>query len=253
MSTSLGRAIFEALADSVNHSLLSDLIKSYENVLLAYRLGRLESVLLYGGRFAENLFRVLWFIATGEVLDEIKHMKVFLEKKLEQKSGSLCVSIQVPRIAYYVLYSLRSKRDVAHVKPIKPTYIDAELVITTCNWIIAELLRVFGRLEVSMLEKLIRTVISRRVPLVQEIGDKVIVLRRLGCKKEILVLLHASANGMTKESIKEYLREYYHSSTINRALKDLIRDRLVSVTKEGKYFITAKGIKVLENELIRIS
>ena len=49
----------------------------------------------------------------------------------------------MPRVVFGMMYGLRSKRDVVHVKEIDPRYIDAFLCVSAASWVMAELLRLY--------------------------------------------------------------------------------------------------------------
>jgi len=249
----LKEKIRKILSKRIDSRLVDDLLKSYEEVISGYRRGRFNDILVHGGRFAENVFRTLWFIVSGRVIDRVYSMKEMYEK-LRSSIGNVDFSILIPRIAYFGVYSLRSKRDVVHVNPVDPTFMDAVFVVTACNWIIAEFLRTLAAENVSELERLIHLLMLRDVPLIQRIGEDVVVLGELGCKREILLLLYHSLGGLSRREIGKILGKYYAQSTITNSLKSLFNKRLIFLTSSDKYVITDKGVSFIEQnyeELLR--
>jgi len=241
----LKERICEILSKGIDSKIMDDLLKSYEKVVSGYRCGRFDDVLIHGGRFAENVFRALWFLTTNKIIDRVRNMKE-MYNVLSSSISKVGFSVLILRIAYFGVYSLRSKRDVVHVNPVDPTFMDAVFVVTACNWIIAEFLRTLGAENVSELEKLIHLLMVRDVPLIQRIGEDIVVLGKLGCKHEILLLLYYSLGGMSRSELGKVLGKYYAQPTITNSLKGLLNDRLIFLTRDGKYVITDKGISLVE-------
>jgi len=241
----LREIIREILSKRIDCRLVEDLLESYEEVVSGYRRGRFDEVLVHGGRFAENVFRALWFLITGRIIDRVRSMREMYDR-LCSSVGNAGFSILLPRVAYFGVYSLRSKRDAVHVNPVDPTFMDAVFVVTACNWIIAEFLRTLNDENASELERLIHLLMMRDVPLIQRIGEDIVVLGKLGCKKEILLLLYHSLGGLSRSELGKILGKYYDQSTITNSLKSLLRERLIFLTSNGKYVITDKGISFVE-------
>ena len=241
----LKERIREILSKKVDSGLVEDLLESYEGVVSGYRCGRFGDVLVHGGRFVENVFRALWFLVTNEVMDKVRNVRE-LFNRLCSSIGKVGFSVLMLRIAYFGVYSLRSKRDVVHVNPVDPTFMDAVFVVTACNWIVAEFLRTLSAENVSELERLIHLLMVRDVPLIQRIGEEIVILGELGCKKEILLLLYHSLGGLSRREIGKILGKYYAQPTITNSLKSLLSDRLIFLTSDGKYVITDKGISFVE-------
>lgn len=234
--------IISRLSGRIDKDLLNDLITSWELVKLEYRKGIWSRTLAESGRFVENVFRVLEFIRSGNKLEEIKDLED-IKFKLEQtpnKKLSESIRILIPRIAISLIYSLRSKKDAIHVKPIKPDQIDATLAISGCDWIIAELLRNYGIGNTAEIIDLIQRVIKKEIPLIQNFNGEKLVTRKVDCRTEILIHLLDTKEGLTRNNIGKLLK-LRPASTITVNLKSLESDRYIFFKGNGKYVITEAG------------
>ena len=65
------------------------------------------------------------------------------------------------------LYEIRNNRGVGHAGgDVDPNHIDATLVVATCNWIMAELVRVFEELPISEAQTLVDRLVEYTCPII---------------------------------------------------------------------------------------
>ena len=138
----------EELAKILPIKIVEDLLESYNELLTEYIKGNWSYVLLHGGRFIENVFRALYFMATKEEIKEVESIQKVMEmlSQIPKEKAPETIRVIIPRIAHSV-YSLRSKRNSVHVKPIPSGYIDSTYVVTASGWILAEFLRLSHNIE----------------------------------------------------------------------------------------------------------
>jgi hypothetical protein len=241
------------LSSVIPSELVKELLENYEKVLVEYRKGKWEDSLLIAGRFVENVFRILHYLRSGEVVKEIESIQDEVNALQKESKLDESVRVVIPRIAVSFPYTLRSKREVAHVKPVSPTYIDATLSITACDWIIAELIRLYHTSDENKILEIINKLVSRKVPFIERHGNQTFVTKRLSCKGEILLLLLDSPDGLGRNDLGKILGKHYTQSTITEALQELEEDRLIVYSENAKrYYITGPGETEITNILAKV-
>jgi len=243
--------IIKELSSLIPLELVIDLIESYEKVLIEYKKGEWRDTLLFSGRFVENVFRILHYIRTGEIVREVESIQdeVKALQNLPKDKFDESIRVIIPRIASSIPYNLRNKRNVAHVKSVDPTYLDATLSVTACDWILAELIRLYHSSDDPIrIYELIGIIIRKKTPFIEKHGEEVFITRKLGWKGEILLLLLENPDGLERNEIGRILGKYYAQSTITEALQKLIEERLVVYSDNmKKYYITGPGETEITN------
>jgi ribosome-binding factor A len=221
--------------------LAEDLTSSYEEILIEYRKGHWQGTLWKAGKFAENVFRILEFLLSGNVEKEAPSFRTLKEKLERASSEKLPESIRIliPRITSSLVYDPRSKRATVHVKEINPDYLDANLVVSACSWILAEFVKLY---HTSNPEKigLINELVQRKVPFIEKHKDKVFVTKPIDCRSEILLLLLNSPDGIGRREIGTILGGYYTQGRITQSLQELEKERQILKTND-EYVISGVG------------
>ena len=89
------------------------------------------------------------------------------------------------------LYEIRNNRSVGHVGgDVDPNHMDAIAVLSLCNWIMGELVRVYHSLNVTEAQKIVDGLAEVRIPLVWSDGFKKRVLQpKLTLPEQLLLLI----------------------------------------------------------------
>ena len=147
MASSLIQTVEQGLRNSLDASLVHELIEAYVEAKRNFYLGGLRLSEVEGGRFCEAAFRLLQAITTGKFVPLGKHLDT--EKLISQlaalpmSSHSESIRIHIPR-ALRIVYDVRNKRDAAHLADgIDPNIQDATLVVSTLDWVLAEFVRLY--------------------------------------------------------------------------------------------------------------
>ena len=162
MSNSFRELIISELSSKLPPELVKDLISSYDTTLTEFRKGAWAETLWKAGKFAENVFRVLYFIVYSRVIAEVPQMNDLREKleELPREKFSESVRILIPRITSSMIYDPRSKRGAVHVKPVDPDYLDSTLAVSAANWVLAELLQALILLDFALQRAVERRVLD---------------------------------------------------------------------------------------------
>ncbi|MDE1818705.1 MAG: hypothetical protein KGI19_08900 [Thaumarchaeota archaeon] len=250
--------IVSILSEKIDKNLVKDLVNSYHDVKDTYIKGDNETALSKSGKFVENVFRVLRFIKSNQVLKEIKPQEFNkISEDLKNADGSKIresIRILIPRIAMYMIYEPRSKLGAVHVKEINPDFIDGKLTIGACDWIMAEFLRVYHTRDSETVYNLIQNVVKDYIPIIQKIGDEKFVNTNVECSDEILIRLSdVLDDGLTRKDLGESMKNHFGQSAITKALQKLVKDRDIFLTKTGKYVISDPAREKIASKIIELS
>ena len=245
MSEDLRTKLISELSSKFPEELVQDLITSYEKVLAEFRKAAWDETLWKAGKFVENVFRLLYYVVHSKVLDQVPSMNDLKREFVNLLSDKYQDSIRIliPRISTAMIYDPRSKKGAVHVKPIDPDYLDATLAVSACDWVLAEILRVYHTQETEEIQQIIRSILMRKVPFVEKHGKESFVTIPLGsAEDEVLLLLLDSRDGMDRKSIGASLKNVYTQGRVTQALQELVkRKRFAVLRSDGKYVITGPG------------
>ncbi|XBB70062.1 hypothetical protein ABFU82_12355 [Nocardioides sp. WV_118_6] len=237
----------------IPEELVIAMLKDYEENKRRYFLDDLRPAGLNGGRFCEAVTRILQFLATGTYValsDELKVDRVLnqLENATQLEDG---LRLHVTR-AMRLIYGVRNKRDIGHLKGgIDPSLQDATLVVGCLDWILAELVRVAHGVSADDAQAMMADIVTRDVPLIEEIDGQPILLDDIPRGDHVLALLYWDGTGGTpKPSLRAWLPD-----RIKKHLTDVLRrletDHLVHLAGE-RVHLTRRGIAyVQDNDLLR--
>jgi len=129
------------LTQKIPEELVLDLLSSYSNIIKHYRKNDFSEVAGKSGRFAENVYRILFYLDKNIVLKEVKDMDKIDISIQNNMKYSESIRILIPRVSRSVIYTFRSKTDSVHVKEKIAEEMDAILIITAVNWVVSEMIR----------------------------------------------------------------------------------------------------------------
>lgn len=181
--------------------LRNPLIEEYNKIAKNFREGRWEPAELSGGKLCEIVYSILKGHIDGSFPAAPSKPKNMADdcRKLEQASTfPRSIRIQIPRMLVS-LYEIRNNRNVGHVgSDVDPSHMDASVVFSMCQWIMAELVRVFHNVTTQEASAIIEGLIERPVPLLWKVGDRVRVLApSMSAKDKMMALLYGSSGTMT--------------------------------------------------------
>jgi len=251
--TTLKSSLIAELSTKIPTELVDDLMESYERVLTEFRKGRWEETLWAAGKYAENAFRILAFLLTGKVERECPNFNEIRDKLEKTPSEKLPEPIRllVPRIASSFVYDLRSKRAAVHVKEIDPYYMDANLIISACTWILAEFVRLYHTADTEKVVGIINELMQRKVPFIEMHEGKAFVTKPIDCQSEILLLLLNFPNGINRKDIGSVMGRNYSQGRVTQALQELEKSRQILKIDE-RYIISGAGEERISRVLAKL-
>lgn len=236
---------------SINVSLLDKQLEIYKKIKESFWLGKDEECIEKVGKFVEITIRILEHITSGSftpIEDDLKVSETLKKfETLPKQNFPESIRIIIPRVLYS-LYIFRSKRGGVHIKEVNPNHIDATYVISACDWVMAELIRLYHTNEEKEIQKIINSIVDRKVPILEEFGEDIKILDpSLSVPDKILITLYKKhPNPVSTDELKKWIKTK-SSTHINTALKRLDDNGFI-YRKNKENTITIKGIAYVEDK-----
>lgn len=240
------------LGKKLNEELVRKLLEHYQELKQKLFLGQYEPSQLNCAKFAEVVMRILEYVTKDNYTPFGKSVSLdALTKELEQSPKDKfpdSIRIHIPRILR-ATYDIRSKRGVAHIGEINPNLMDVTFVVSACDWIIAELIRLYHIDDLNETQRIIDSIVERKVPIIEEFGDdlKVLVPNLSVTDKILLILYKKHPSHVLTGDLKNWIqtKSPNHITTVLRQL-----DTDAKVHRKGnENIITRKGIEYVEKNL----
>jgi len=245
--------IITELGKHIDPSLLEELVTYYRTMKTAYLQRDWEKAGLNGGKFVETITRILQHLTSDDGSFESGDIRVDRElRRIMSLPSDTCddaLRIQIPRVALTV-YDIRNSRNVAHSsREIDPNYMDSFLVVVACDWILAELVRIYLTADTAGAHQIIQSIIERQVPIVQEIDRDVVVLNPdLTYKDQLLVVLYTKyPQRVSNKELRKWTKPK-HNSYVPQYLRSLESDCLIHRNNQGS-MLTIAGLRYVEERI----
>lgn len=229
------------------------LLAEYQSIVQNFAEHRWSPSELSGGKFCEIVFTILDGHAKSAYAAAPKKPKQFVDdcRKLENNSGvPRSFQILIPRLLP-ALYEVRNNRGVGHAGgDVDPNHMDAVFVLTSCNWIMAELVRVFHKVSISQAQDLVDKLVERRTPLLW-IGDDMrrVLDPHLGLREQILLFLCTSPGKISTADLKNWTG-YKNATYFKKLLRSMHDERLIELASDGSTALILPPGDKIASELI---
>jgi hypothetical protein len=153
------------------------------------------------------------------------------------------------------LYEVRNNRGVGHTGgDVDPNQMDATVVLSMCNWIMAELVRVFHGLSTGKAQALVDNLTERRVPLVWRGSQMRRVLDpKMALKDQLLILIASSVSDVAMDDLFKWTG-YGKKAYFLRLMRKLHSDRMVELSEdEAKVEVLPPGSKYVDGLVARLT
>ena len=222
---------------SLPAGLRDPLLAEYRSILQNFMEHRWSPSELSGGKFCEIVFTILDGHAKGSYDAGPSKPRNFVSacRALESNTGEpRSFQIMIPRVLP-ALYEIRNSRGVGHAGgDVDPNHMDSVAVLSTANWVMAELVRVLHDVSVTEAQKLVDSIVERRVPLVWH-GENVkrVLDPTLTLKDQLLLLIASSPSEVSVADLQRWA-EFADPAYCRRLLRELHSDRLVELSQNAK-------------------
>lgn len=242
----------EILEKVYGSDIAENIINSYKEIEQNFVIKKWKSSELDAGHFVESVRRLLEYELFGTYTPFSKKLSNFTDhelKRYESASGKDSYRILIPRILKSI-YNIRNKRGVGHVTSISPNEMDSTIIIYCAKWVLAELVRLNSSLTISETQKLINTIIERKIDLIwKEDGIVRILNNKIKTEEKILILLFD--NSPLSESQLFKSSKYSNSTKFSHILKKLDDSVLINY-ENGICTISPTGVIEAEKTIIKI-
>jgi hypothetical protein len=217
--------------------LRNPLLAEYQSIIQNYAEHRWSPSELSGGKFCEIVYTILDGYAKGSYAAAPAKPPDFVGacRSLE-KNGNVPRSFQIliPRLLP-ALFEVRNNRGVGHAGgDVDPNHMDATFVMSSCNWIMAELLRVYHAIPIKKAQEIVDQLVERRIPLIWE-GENIrrVLDPNMPVKSQILLLLSTS---MKQEQTQDVLNwtGYKNRSYFFKMLREMHGRRLIELSEDAQ-------------------
>lgn len=243
-------ALVAALSNVMPSSLAEDLVGEFISIrqdVASGALGRAAP-----GKFVETVVQVLQHLEAG-TFEEKPGVDAYL-KGLESRNSGLDDDLRIcaSRLAR-AMYAFRNKRSILHKGAVDPNIYDLQLLHAGAQWTLAELLRHSTGAQMSQAGALIAQVQAPVGGLVEDFGDRRIVLHSGSATEEILVLLQSHyPTGMSRVEIVAAM-DRRSPSTVRKALSQMWRAKQVEEISNGEFVLTQIGLGAAISILARVA
>jgi hypothetical protein len=235
----LTSALSSTLPPPLAEALVSDFLTIRQDVASG-TLGRSAP-----GKFVESVAQALQYLHSG-TYDPKPNVDQFL-RPIQSASSSLDDGLRIcaARIARS-MYAVRSKRNIVHKGDVDPNQYDLRYLHHAAQWILSEIVRLSAGISMEEAGSLVQQIQTPVGSIVEDFGDRKIVLADLSTPKEVLILLHADhpAPVTTEQIVRSIARK--NRKTVTNALRTLWNKKLVERDSDG-YRLTRVGLQEAVN------
>ncbi|MCK4820442.1 hypothetical protein KA005_32055, partial [bacterium] len=234
------------------------------DIQVKYQLGEFKELAKEAGNFCEGILMALWYLnSKKEFPTGISHFKTdsdeLMQNKLVDENTATkdeiirdeIIRVIIPRVLYS-LFTLRNKKQAAHLRGIEIDQFDALYLIQGCSWALAELLWLCSMTTDKQALELIQNVIEIPSPRL-EVFDEEEVLDVSGITPELglLYIICRNENTMKQsQAIGILARSFRMGRKKTYEIRDdAIADGLIHRTEKNILHIRAKGKSLLKTEI----
>src|SRR5712692_845896 len=171
------KTINQMLKDKFEAKYTDAAARHFTRIVQDYQQREWEDANAKAGKFVEAVLKALWRHA-GEVVPTGKHFSAGRIMDQIDKKMALTDSLRltIPRACRFT-YEIASNRGARHdADEIEANEMDANAVLASCSWILAEMVRYSQHgLDLAEAKAVVDSVVKRRYPFIEEIDGRVYV------------------------------------------------------------------------------
>lgn len=230
---------------------VSSLLKHFSKAVVDFQEGEWENCIAKSGKFIEAVLKAL-FIYAGQTLPTGRGFKAdLIINGLAQLPATVHDSIRltIPRASRFV-YDIASNRGGRHdADEIDPNEMDANAVMMTCSWILAEMIRLAqkGAVDLSQANALVESLVEKKYPLVENVDGRIYfhVPDKSAVDVALLALAYRYPKRMSKQELTETVkRNGFEEKNAKMAVQRI--SKFVDDDGAGQLRLLAPGLKKAE-------
>jgi hypothetical protein len=247
------------LLSGIPSGLRDPLIEEFRGLSAALLEEKWKAAGIDAGRFCEVAYTILEGALSGTFPQQPKKPTNFPEacKALESKSavavGDRSIRIMLPR-ALPPIYEIRNNRNIGHVGgDVVSNKMDATYVVSSCTFVLAELIRVFHNCSVSDAQASVDALVERKTPLIWDFGKgKRVLDRTMQVSDKVLVLLYPEPDWIDVASLFDWTKYSNASMFRSSVLSKLDNSLLIEFDRKADCCkLTPLGVKEVESRLLK--
>lgn len=176
-------------------TLISKLTYHYAKLKSSFMRNALEPGELNGAKFAEVVFRLIQYATNPQhqytplrrSLPSVDTLVIQFEQLPKTFDDSL--RLHIPR-TLRAIHGIRSKRGVGHTGEVDANLMDATLVVAVCDWVMAELIRLYHGCSADEAQDIVDRLVKRRIPIIYDRDGIKTLLRQTPYDEATLLFLH---------------------------------------------------------------
>jgi hypothetical protein len=228
--------VHSALA-AVPAGLRDPLITEYQNLVQSFLEQRWRPTELSGGLFSEIVYTILDGHAKGKYANKPSKPRDLVTACRTLESNThvpRSFQILIPRMLP-ALYEVRNNRNVGHTGgDVDPNHMDSVVVLSMCNWIMGELVRVYHNLSIAEAQQVVDALAEVRLPVIWSNGNVKRVLQpSLKLHEQIMLLAASTVPSGTSDQLQTWIEED-DSGYFVRTLRKLHKERLLEFDAANK-------------------
>lgn len=229
-----------------------DLLQEYTEVKRRYHLNDHQPTEVGAGRFAEAALRLIEHELFGKFTPLSKSLPSLTPQRLAQFASATnpneSLRIHIPR-ALFSVYAVRNKRDAAHLNDgIDPNLQDATYVVAVLDWVLAEFVRIHHDVSPATAQATIDDLVTREVPVIEEIDGQPVLSKALSVGDTILVFLYRAGRdtGLDVPELQRQMRHNDRSNLLRSVKAQDVKGFVLIHPASARTHITSKGIAYVE-------
>lgn len=236
--------LIQKLSAKIPSKLATDLVNSFIQLKRDVATETLEKS--SPGKFVETVVQVLQYLDENKY-NESPKVDNYL-KNLESQPTNLTddLRITLARVAR-ASYTLRNKRSIAHKGEIDPNIFDLRFLFSASQWILSELVRQILSSDMETASKIIELIQITVSPIVEDFGERRLVLQVGTAKEELLTLLfHYFPDYVSLSQIYVDMNRR-PKSTVSHTISSAYEKRLIDGNRQKGFKLTVRGYRMAMN------
>jgi hypothetical protein len=226
-------------------------LKHFRTTIEKFQLGEWEDSIAASGKFVEATLKGLWS-HVGKAVPSGKAFKA--GAIIDGLANEPCthddtIRLTIPR-ACRLIYEVASNRGGRHdAGDIDPNQMDATMVVSTCSWILAEMLRFAqkGAINLDTAAEIVASLSQRKYPFLEDVDGRLyFYLKGLSAKDvEHLTLWRIHPRRMSRKDLIAAAKRHGNSEA-NAAVGISRLKRIVDDDGEGNLKLLIEGVRQAE-------
>ena len=183
------------LSNDIDPAIVNEIFTEFSKLKAAHFSKDKVKTGIYSGRFCEVIVAAIKNHYTNKKIDlnqisfDVFCNEIINYSKLDAKDELL--TLNVPLAAKSV-YTVRSKKRIAHIKAFDPNLFDIDYVYLSCKWILSQLILLFAKIDEDDLYNMIEGIMEKDIPFIQEFedGSFLVLIKDVDFKDELLLTLY---------------------------------------------------------------